>query len=99
MPQDHGNKTDIQWVELTNTEGIGLRFSGDEVFNFRVSEYETDHLTRAQYPYQLRKSGKTIFDMDYEVTGVGETATRTLTKYRVYPNTYSRRIIIEPIFK
>ena len=42
IPQDHGLRTDNRWVRLTNTEGQGLEFSMNEMFNFSASSYTTD---------------------------------------------------------
>ena len=87
IPQDHGNKSDIRWVSIRNSEGQGfiLEATGD-LLNFSLHQYSTDHLTRAVYPFQLAKPGFLTLNIDYEVSGVGETARRTLTKYRIFPS-------------
>ena len=88
-PQDYGCRTDNQWVKFENNEGTGLTFSGGQLFNFSAHSYDTDHLTRAQYPYQLVQSEGITFDFDYATSGVGCTAISVLNKYRVLPGVYS----------
>ncbi len=88
-PQDYGCRTDNQWVSFQNKDGVGLAFSGDQLFNFSAQTYDTDHLTRAQYPYQLRPSDAITFNFDYATSGVGCTAISVLNEYRVLPKVYS----------
>ncbi len=95
-PQDYGCRTDNQWVTFENKEGAGITFSGDQLFNFSAHNYDTDHLTRAQYPYQLQPSDKIIFNFDYATSGVGCTAISVLNEYRVIPRVYSFVSRIKP---
>lgn len=98
IPQDHGNKTDVRWLAVRNTEGQGFRVEAvSGLLNFSLHNYSTDNLTRAVYPFQLYKPGYLTLNVDYEVTGVGETARRQLAKYRVLPTTKNYRIKFVPI--
>lgn len=96
IPQDYGNKTDVRWVSIRNDSGIGFRIEArQELLNFSLHKYGTDNLTRAVYPFQLAKPGFITLNVDYEVSGVGETARRQLARYRVLPEVkeYSIRFI------
>ena len=95
-PQDYGCRTDNQWVTFRNRVGLGILFSGDQLFNFSAQVYDTDQLTRAQYPYQLKKSDGITFDFDYATSGVGCTAISVLNEYRVYPKVYTFVSKIKP---
>ncbi len=97
MPQEHGNRTDVRWAEIKNSSGIGLKFASDKKFNWSVSEYSLDNLTRALYPFQLNKQDGVTVNLDYEVSGVGETATLILTEYRVSPRVIEHVIKINPL--
>lgn len=88
-PQDYGCRTDNQWVTFENKEGAGITFSGNQIFNFSAQNYDTDHLTHAQYPYQLVNSDVITFNFDYATSGVGCTAISVLNEYRVVPKVYS----------
>jgi beta-galactosidase len=88
IPQDYGNKTDVQWVSVTNNEGIGLLVKGEENFNTSLQKFDTDLLTRAFYPFQLVEDDYLTLNLDHKVSGVGGTAISILNKYRVLPNVY-----------
>lgn len=88
-PQDYGLRTDNQWVTFENKEGVGVTFSGGQLFNFSAQTYDTDHLTRAQYPYQLMLFKGITFSFDYATSGVGCTAISVLNEYRVLPKVYT----------
>jgi beta-galactosidase len=97
IPQDHGNKTDVRWLKVANKNGNGFQIgSVTGLLNFSLHSFDTDNLTRAVYPFQLQKPGYNILNVDYEVTGVGETARRTLAKYRVMPGVKEYSITLKP---
>ena len=98
IPQDHGNKTDVRWLSVRNREGQGfvVEATGD-LLNFSLHQYDTDQLTRAVYPFQLARPGFLTLNIDYEISGVGETARRTLTKYRVFPSSGEYSLKLRPI--
>lgn len=95
-PQDYGCRTDNQWVTFKTIKGVGVSFSGDQLFNFSAQIYDTDHLTRARYPYQLKISDGITFNFDYATSGVGCTAVSVLNEYRVLPKVYNFVSRIKP---
>jgi beta-galactosidase len=96
IPQDYGLRTDNRWVQLEDTNGIGLEFSGESLFNFSAQAYSTDNLTRARYPYQLKIIDGITFNFDYATSGVGCTAISVLNQYRVLPQVYNFSLSIRP---
>jgi beta-galactosidase len=97
FPQEYGNRCDVRWLKVQNEDGKGLLISGDDHCSISVCiNTTTDNLDRAFYTYQLQESENTILNVDYEVTGVGETATRQLQKYRVMPGVRSYKLMIKP---
>lgn len=96
FPQEYGNRCDVRWLKVTNADGKGMHFEGGGLLNFSLHKYTTDNLDRAVYTYQLNEAPNTILNVDYEVTGVGETATRQLQKYRVMPHTGVYKLKIKP---
>ncbi|MDR2232705.1 MAG: glycoside hydrolase family 2, partial [Tannerella sp.] len=85
-PEDYGLRTENRWVRVTDEEGIGLEFSGNQWFNFNAYPFTTENLTKATYPYQLQESDDGItFNFDYATSGVGCTAISVLNPYRVFP--------------
>ena len=98
IPQDHGNKTDVRWATITNESGTGLMVrSSNQPFNWSVSNYSTENLSRAFYPFQLQKQNQVTVNVDYEVTGVGDTSKLTLLNYRVKPVSYQFNLTLKPV--
>jgi len=96
FPQEYGNRCDVRWLKVQNADGKGLMISGDDLLNFSLHKYTTDNLDRSVYTYQLKEAPNTILNVDYEVTGVGETATRQLQRYRVMPHAGNYKLTIKP---
>ncbi len=69
---------------------------GDHLLNFSLHKYSTENLDRSVYTYQLKESPNTILNVDYEVTGVGDTASRVQQKYRVLPGMKRYKLTIKP---
>ena len=46
IPQDYGLRTDNRWVRMTGSDGTGLEFSGDKIFNFSAHPFSNGE------PYQ-----------------------------------------------
>ena len=97
-PQENGNRSDVRWATITDNAGNGVKITGQTPFHWSVSEYELDHLTRALYPFQLQKQKAVTVNVDYEISGVGETSTLVLPAYRVAPQNMERTISILPIW-
>ncbi len=97
IPQDYGLRMDSRWVRFTNEAGKGLEFGVDQPFGFNAYPFTTENLTKSVYQYQLKKSGKVTFNLDYATSGVGCTARGIFDAYRVYPTGYERTIFIKPI--
>ena len=98
IPQDYGLRTDNRWVRMTDDNGTGLEFSGDELFNFSAQPYSTENLTRALYTYQLHPFDGVTFNFDYATSGVGCTAISVFPAYQVMPSKYDFRVTIKPVF-
>jgi beta-galactosidase len=97
IPQDYGLRTDNRRVKFSDSEGKGLEFSGDKLFNFNAYPYSTDNLTKAQYTYQLQKFDGITFNFDYATSGVGCTALSLFPQYQVMPQRFDFKVIVRPI--
>ena len=99
LPQDHGLRTDIRYVQLQNQSGQGIQVSMNEHFNFNAYPFTTENLTKSQFTYQLQpQTDRYTLNLDYNTTGVGCTCVYVLDEYRVKPAAYDREITIKPLF-
>ena len=99
IPQENGNKSDVRWASLQNGQGMGVRISSSETFNFSAQPTESDNLSRALYPFQLKPFDGVTLNVDYALSGVGCTAISVLNKYRVMPSEHRFQLIFEPVRK
>jgi beta-galactosidase len=99
IPQENGNKTDVRWVTLQNTKGTGIKISAPTPFNFSALNVQSDNLSRALYPFQLKPFGGVTLNLDYALSGVGCTAISVLNKYRTMPSEYRFQMVFEPFGK
>lgn len=79
MPQEHGNHTRTKVL----TMDCGLEFIGDTEFEFNVSEYTSEALTKATHINELVKNKRTNVRVDYKVSGLGSNScgARLMEKY------------------
>lgn len=64
-PQEHGNHTAAKMLT------VGKLCFESENFEFNVSSYSTEALTKAEHIDELERDGKTHVRMDYKVSGIG----------------------------
>ncbi|MBK7228512.1 MAG: DUF4981 domain-containing protein [Ignavibacteriales bacterium] len=94
QPEDYGNRTDVKTLNLFAGNSNPFSITSDEKFNFSVTPYK--NIERAVYPFQLEVADDLTLNIDYKITGVGDTPVPTLPKYRAYPVNYNYSIIITP---
>ena len=71
MPQENGNKTDVRWASLTDTEGVGLEAIGLPLLNVSVHYFTAQDLTEAQHIHELTPREEITFNLDYAQGGLG----------------------------
>ena len=98
VPQDYGNKTDVRWAALTDADG-GLLVAGASLLNVSAQVHDTDALSRALYPPQLRLDAGVTVNLDHRVTGVGETPNKTHPAHRVLPGRFDYSVRLRPLRK
>jgi beta-galactosidase len=97
IPQDYGLRCDDKWVRITDSDGNGLEFKGDKLFNFSAHPYSEENLTKALYTYQLHQFDGITFNFDYATSGLGCTALSVFPQYQVMPQRYDFKTTIRPI--
>jgi beta-galactosidase len=76
MPQEHGHRTDVRWVELAAmTRGRNffprLRIEGAPVFECNLGHFTAEDLYSARHTTDLRPRAETIMYLDAAHRGVG----------------------------
>jgi beta-galactosidase len=71
--------------------------AGRELLNVSAQIHDTEALSRALYPPQLRVDDAVTLNLDHEVTGVGETPNPTSPPYRVLPRPVEYAVKLRPL--
>jgi beta-galactosidase len=71
MPQEHGHKTDIRWLALTDVRGRGVRVAGDPTLEFSASHFTAGDLYTARHTSDLRPRPEVILNLDAAQRGLG----------------------------
>jgi beta-galactosidase len=100
-PQENGSHYATEWATVTNSQGMGLLFTGGDDFSFNASHYTPEDITQASHPYKLQRRDETIVNLDYRMSGVGSNSCgpELLPQYRFYGEDIRFKLRIKPIFK
>lgn len=99
-PQSMGNREEVRWCALTDTEGNGIEFVADGLMSASALPWSAMELTLAPHPYQLPASTATHLHLDVAVTGLGGNSCGQggpLEPDRVKAGNHSMGFIIRPV--
>lgn len=89
MPQEHGHKTDVRWLRLTDQQGAGLEVASDELFEFNALHFTDEDLAAAQHTPELTPRPEVILHLDQRMRGLGTgLGMDTLPEYRLNQREY-----------
>ena len=97
FPQENGNKYDVRWVSLTDSNGEGLTVSGNQPIEANVRHYTTMELAEALHPYDLTPVDASVLHINYKMGPVGNESCgpRALEEYVLYPKHWNFTIIFK----
>lgn len=75
-PQESGNKTDVRWLTLTNSKGMGVKIEGSQPLGFSAINHSTEDLDpgltkKQQHPTDLPPRNQVFLNVDLKQRGVG----------------------------
>ena len=86
-PQEHGNKTDVYFLNLLNEKNEGIVVErNDEPFSASVWPYTLKDLHEAQHIDELPSYAKTTLNIDCIQNGLGDCFVRCPDEYKIKPN-------------
>ncbi len=98
-PQENGNKTDVRWMTLQNSDGVGLLFSGMPLLSVSAWPYTQYDLENANHPFKIPNRNTITVNLDYKQMGVGgdnSWGAKTHEKYTLPANEYKYSFRIRP---
>ena len=90
MPQEHGLKSDVRWLRLTDDQGEGLEVRGAPWLHFSASHFSADDLFAARHTFDLSPRPEVILSLDAAHRGLGTASCGpdTLDKYKLLESEY-----------
>ena len=104
-PQENGNKCDVRWMTLVDDEGIGLKFSSPELFEFTVQNYRPEDIAQENrrtnmHSIDVPKRNMVGINLDLFQMGVGGNnswGARPIEKYRYPAKAYTFELKMKPV--
>ncbi|HRA66715.1 MAG TPA: beta-galactosidase small subunit, partial [Caldilinea sp.] len=90
MPQEHGQKSDVRWLALTDVRGDGLRVAGAPTVEFSASHFTAGDLFQARHTYELTPRPEVYLNLDAAQRGLGTASCGpdTLPEYCLLESVY-----------
>jgi beta-galactosidase len=71
IPGESGNKVEVRWVAITNSNGMGLLAIGSPLLSANAMKFTTEDIEMASYPYQIPIRDFTVLNLDWKQEGMG----------------------------
>ncbi len=100
LPVECGGKEDVRWFELTNPEGIGLRYEGTAPLHFDVHRNSVAQYDQAQHTFDLVPDEVIWLNTDHIHSGLGGDTgwyKNIHEEYQVKPGVYDYSLWLRPI--
>lgn len=107
-PQENGNKTDVRWMAVWNSSGIGLMAKSTTGISTSVQKFYQSDLEHAgkdqpaRHTNDIKPRDLTTWNIDYKQMGVGgdnSWGARTHEKYLLQDNSYAFEFLLIPFDK
>ncbi|MDC4233140.1 DUF4981 domain-containing protein [Actinomyces sp. B33] len=100
VPQDMGNRGDVEWAELTGDDGYGLRVeAAQRPLNVRALPYSDAQLDAARHLDELAPEDLIEVNIDPELLGLGSNSwgSEVLDSYRVRWRAFDHRLTLSTV--
>src|SRR5574344_2067083 len=96
-----GQRTNVRWMTLTNSTGMGLMVVGSPFMEFSAQHYTPQQLTDVKLPWDLKRDKDITLRVDYRQMGLGginSWGAKPLDAYMIFSkNTYKHKFRISPL--
>jgi beta-galactosidase len=96
MPQEHGHKCDVRWLELHGVDGRGLRVAAQELLEFSALHFSDLDLYQAHHTYELVAHPDIYLNLDAAHRGLGTLSCGpdTRMEYRLQEREYHSGFVL-----
>jgi len=103
-PQENGNRTDVRWIALRDSEGVGIMAVADSVLEFSALFFDDEDFDEGSEPvhrhaWDPTPGDRITLDLDLRQMGVGGDTSwgaRPHPEYRIDPGPLSYRFRLVP---
>lgn len=97
-PQENGNKSDVQWVKMSDSSESGLVIEGKDL-NISAHNYSLQNLTEATHTNDIVKADYVTLNIDYKTSGLGGSSFmyNFMDEYLLKDKEYSYSFWLKPI--
>ncbi len=98
LPQEHGNKTDVRWMELEDPGHACVRFWGDRYFEASASHFTSHDLFKWKHTTEVVARPEVVVNLDYAQRGLGtgSCGPDTLSQYLIQPGKFDFAFVLQP---
>ncbi|CAI8364429.1 MAG: Beta-galactosidase [Opitutia bacterium UBA7350] len=99
-PQENGNKVAVRWIEITDNDGSGLRFTNKNGLNANALPFSALQMSECAYSWQLPRPTATHVNIDHAQMGVGgdnSWGDIALPQYQLRDKNYRYQYTVIPI--
>jgi beta-galactosidase len=98
LPQEHGHRSDVRRLTLTDDAGEGLVVEGRPTFGFTASHLTAADLFAARHTIDLEPRAETILSIDHAQRGLGTASCGpdTARSYRLEEHRYRFAYVLRP---
>ena len=100
FPQLNGNRTDVRWLQLTDSRNAGIRFTADTVLQFTAHDYTDEDIENARHEHEITRRDFIEIQLDHQQMGIGGDnawGAEVHEKYWVKAKPYHYTIVLQAI--
>jgi beta-galactosidase len=71
LPQEHGHRSDVRWLSLTDERGSGIHVRGRPAIGFSASRFRSSDLYAARHTCDLEPRDEVVLNLDHAQRGLG----------------------------
>ena len=98
LPQEHGHRSDVRALSLTDGDGFGLAVEGRPTLGFTASHFTAADLYAARHTCDLEPRAEVVLSLDHAQRGLGTASCGpdTAPPYRLVEPVYRFAYVLTP---
>lgn len=98
-PQECGNRCDVRWAALRDSEGYGLLAIAGKLMEFSAHRCTPHDLAAAKHPHEIKWREDVYVHLDYKQRGLGGASCGpdTLPQYDFWPEPFHFEVVLKPL--